>query len=117
MNTRDVKSMGSDLSKRAKKASLKDTGLLSSDIIAKLIKENIRTPEELYWSIQKEVFEISRIIGTTSENTYALGSLLLDWVDEDSLKYWAHLSLKRTGSPIQLDSSQKYQITIRGKNV
>jgi hypothetical protein len=92
-------------SKQAKKINfgLKDMGLLSTPTIAKLIKANIRTPEELYWSIQKETQKVSDIIGVDINNTYALGTFLLDWIDSDSLKYWAHQSLVKTGSPIKLD--------------
>jgi hypothetical protein len=106
-------------SKQPKKISfgLKDTGLLSTPIIAKLIKANIRTPEELYWSIQKETQKVSEIIGIDIDNTYALGTFLLDWIDKDSLKYWAHLSLVKTGSPIKLDYQQKFKIIIRGNDV
>ena len=99
--------MGFESSKKNKKISLKDIRLLSSPVIARLIKANIRNIEELYWSIQKEPQKVSEIIEIDIGNTYALGTLLLDWIDEENLKYWAHLSLSRTGSPIKLDYQQK----------
>ena len=89
------------------KYALKDTGLLSPTAVDKLTKTGIKNPEYLYWSIQRETDKISEILEIDTANTLALGSLLLDWIDEETLKFWADLSLKKTGSPIKLDYQQK----------
>ena len=110
--------MGFELNKKYKTGgfSIKDTELLSASVIAKLAKANIKTPEQLYWSIQKEPQKISEMLGVSIGDTYALGTFLLDWIDKESLKYWAGLSLKKTGSPLKLDYQQKYDISIRDNN-
>jgi hypothetical protein len=84
-----------------KEHTLKDMGLLPPDSINKLIKKGIKTPASLYYWIQEDPDEISVILNLPKKEISALGTLiLLDWIDQKTLRMWIMTSLENTGLPL-----------------
>lgn len=87
----------------SKKNSLKDTGLLPSDTIVRLLKKGINSPAHLYYWIQENPEGTAELLGLSKGDTIALGTFLLrDWIDVKFFKIWISSSLDNADKPLNV---------------
>lgn len=90
-----------------KRIPLSSAKLLNQYSINLLAKKNIETTENLYIAIQAHPESIADLLKISIEDTEALGTLLLDYIDIHILRHWVLIFLSITGQPIKINSKRR----------